>query len=152
MKMMRNPKISAAMILGVTAFYALLFIVTSGHIEFERILNHHATLNSAFWSGWSDFLARGDMKYVGYAYVVLALAVVVLSIFRKRDYDEYQAGLLSKGFIAAGIVTACLFPLALLLILSDPNYAVETVIFLAAVHWSAVLVADLAYVVRWCRA
>lgn len=152
MKVIRNPKISAAMILCVTAFYALIFIVTSGHIEFERMLRHSRTLDSAFWNGWSDFLARGDMKYVGYAYIVLALAVVILSVLRKRDYDEYQAGLLSKGLIAAGIVMAGLFPLALLLILSDRNYAVEAIMFLTAAHWSAVLVADLVYVLRWYRA
>ena len=152
MKVIRNPKISAAMILGVTAFYSLVFIVTPGHIEFERLLNHSRTLSSPFWNGWSDFLARGNMKYVGYAYIVLALAVVVLSFLRKRDYDEYQAGLLNKGLIAAGIVAVCLFPLALLLILSDRYYAVEAILLLTAAHWSAVLLADLAYVVKWYRA
>ena len=152
MRIVRNPKASAALILGVTAFYSLVFIVTSGHIEFERLLNHSRTLSSPFWNGWSDFLALGGMKYVGYAYIVLALAVVMLSFLRKRDYDEYQAELLSKGFIAAGIVMVCLFPLALLLILSDRNYAVEAMMFLAAAHWAAVLVADLACVVKWHRA
>lgn len=152
MKVMRNPKLGAVMILTVTAFYALVFTVTSGHMEFERMLRHSRTLDSAFWNGWSDFLARGDMKYVGCAYIVLALAAVGLSFFRKRDYDEYQAGLLNKGFIVSGIVMAGLFPLALLLILSDRNYAVEVIMFLTAAHWSAVLIANLAYVVRCYRA
>ena len=152
MKAIRNPKLSAVMILTITAFYSLVFTVTSGHIEFERVLSHADTLNSAFWNTWSDFLARGNMKYIGYAYIVLALAVVVLSFLRKQGYDEYQTGILKKGFIAAGAIMACLFPLALLLILSDPNYSVEVIVLLAAAHWAAVLIADFAYVIRWYRA
>ena len=31
------------------------------------------------------------------------------------------------------------------MILSDPNYAIEALTFLVVVHWSAVLIADLAY-------
>ncbi len=50
MKMIRNPKINAAIILIITAFYSLVFILISGHIEFERMLSHAVPLNSAFWN------------------------------------------------------------------------------------------------------
>ncbi len=149
MKLIRKPKVSAAIILTVTAFYALVFIVTSGHMELERMLHHAGTLDSPFWSAWSDFLARGNMKYIGYAFLVLAAAIGILAGVRKRDYDEYQAGILEKGLIAAGAAMACLFPLALLLILSDPKYSIETILLLVVVHWSAVLIADFVYVIRW---
>lgn len=149
MKIMRNPKVNAAVILIITAFYSLVFILTSGHIEFERMLNHASTLNNAFWNAWSAFLMRGDLKYVGYAYLVLTAAIVILSLMRKQNYDEYQTGILEKGILVSGIVMVCLFPAALILVLSDPNYAIEALAFLAAAHWSAVLVADLAYVIKW---
>ncbi len=151
MKIMRNPKINAAIILIITAFYSLVFIFTSGHIEFESMLNHADTLSSDFWNTWSDFLMRGNMKYIGYVYIALAAAIVILSLIRKRDYDEYQTGILEKGFIVTGIVMVCLFPLALLLILSDPNYSIETIMLLVVVHWSAVLLSDLVYVIKWCK-
>ena len=50
MKIMRDPRVNAAIILLITAFYAPVFILTSEHIEFERMLNHASTLNSAFWN------------------------------------------------------------------------------------------------------
>ena len=149
MKIMRNPKVNAAMILIITALYSLVFIVTSGHIEFERMLNHASTLNNAFWNAWSAFLMRDSLKYIGYAYLVLAVAIVILSLIRKQNYDEYQIGILEKGFIVSGIVMVCLFPTALYLVFSDPNYAIEALTLLVVVHWSTVLIADLAYVIKW---
>ncbi len=149
MKIMRNPKVNAAIILIITAFYSPIFISASGHIEFERMLSHADTLNNAFWNAWSAFLIQGNLKHIGYAYIVLAAAIVILSFIRKQNYDEYQIGILKKGFIVSGIVMICLFPAALLLVLSDPNYAIEALTFLVAVHWAAVLIADLAYVIKW---
>ncbi len=146
MKMIRNPKMSAAVILIITAFYSQVFIFISGHIEFERMLSHAITLNSDFWNAWSNFLIQGNMKYIGYVYIVLAVVIVIFSFIRKRDYDEYQTGILEKGFIVAGMVMVCLFPLALLLVLSDPQYSIETIMLLVVVHWSTVLIADLVYV------
>ena len=152
MKIIRNPKVNAVIILIITVFYSLVFILTSGHIEFERMLNHASTLNNAFWNAWSDFLLQGNLKYIGYAYLVLAVAIIILSLIRKQNYDEYQIGILEKGFIVSGIVMVCLFPVALLLVLSDPNYAIEVLMLLVIVHWSAVLIADLAYVIKWGKA
>lgn len=152
MKMIRSPKFNVAIILIITAFYSLVFISTSGHVEFERMLNHSSTLNSAFWNTWSAFLVQGNMKYIGYAYIILAVVIVALSFARKQNYDEYQTSMLEKGFIAAGIAMVCLFPLALLLILSEPNYSIETIILLVVVHWSVALLADLVYVIKWSKA
>ena len=146
MKILRNPKVNAAVIFILTAVYASVFIITPGHIEFERLLTHAATLNSAFWNAWSAFLTQGNLQYIGY--VVLAIPIVILSLIRKKNYDEYQTGILEKGFLVSGIVTACLFPAALLLVFSDPNYAVEALTLLVVVHWSTVLIADLAYVIK----
>ena len=152
MKILRNPKVNAAIILFITTFYSLVFILTSGHIELERILNHASTLNSAFWNAWSAFLTQGNLKYIGYAYFVLAAAIVLLSLIRKQNYDEYQTGILEKGLIVSGIAMACLFPMALVLVLSDPNYAIEALMLLVIMHWSTVLIADLAYVIKWGKA
>ena len=48
-----------------------------------------------------------------------------------------------------GTVILCLFPVALIMILSDANYAVEMLMFLVTAHWTVVLAADLIYVIRW---
>ena len=68
MRIMKNPYINAAVTFVISLAYATVFILTSGHIEFERILNHSQTLNRAFWNNWSIFLLQGNLKYIGYAY------------------------------------------------------------------------------------
>ena len=88
MKIMRNPKMNAAIVLIVTVFYSLVFILTSGHIEFERMLDHANTLNNGFWNTWSAFLMQGNLKYIGYAYIALAVAIVILSLIRKQNESE----------------------------------------------------------------
>lgn len=151
MKILRKPQTNAVIISVISIFYALVFILTSRHLEFERILNHADTLNSAFWNEWSAFLKQGNMKYIGYAYIAIALAIVILSFIRKRDYDEYQTGILGKGVMVMGMTMVCLFPIALLLVLSDPLYSVETLMFLVVAHWSIALIADLIYVIQWVK-
>ncbi len=152
MKIMRKPFTNSIIITVVSAFYAFIFISASGHIELERILNHPATLNSTFWNLWNVFLRQGNLKHIGYFYIALTLAIVILSIIRKRDYDEYQTGILEKGLIISGIAMVALFPITILLILSDRGYAIEFVTFLVVAHWSILLIADLIYVIKQGKA
>ena len=91
------------------------------------------------------------MKYIGYAYIALALSIVIISIIRKRDYDEYQTGILEKGMIVMGTALMLLFPITLIMVLSDHSYSIETLMFLVVAHWSIVLIADLIYVIKWVR-
>lgn len=136
MRIIKNPYINAAVTSVISLAYAAVFILTSGHIEFERILNHSQTLNSAFWNNWSMFLLQGNLKYIGYIYIAVAITIIILSIIRKKNYDEYQVGILTTSFVAMGVILLLLFPVALLLVLSDPNYAVEMLMFLIVTHWS----------------
>ena len=151
MKILRKPQINAAVISFISVFYAFIFILITGHLEFKRILEHADTLNSPFWNKWSAFLKQGNIKYIGYVYIALTLAIVILSFIRKRDYDEYQTGILEKGIMVMGAALVLLFPMSFLLVLSDPRYSVETLVFLVVVHWSIVLIADLIYVIRWSK-
>lgn len=151
MKLIKNPYVNAAITATISFFYAVIFILTSGHLEFERLLGHEQTLNSVFWNSWSAFLQQGYLKYIGYIYVLIAICVVIISLIRRKNYDEYQTGILAISFIVNGFIMLLLFPIALLLTLSDPNYAVETIVFLVVVHWSAFLIPDLVYTIKWCR-
>ena len=151
MKFFRKPLVNAVIISIISIFYAFIFDMTSGHIEFERILNHAVTLSSPFWNGWSDFLKQGNMKYIGYAYIAIAVIIVILSIIRKRDYDEYQIGILEKGFIVMGATMVLLFPIELIKVLSDHLYCVEYMMFLVVIHWSTVMIVDLIYVIKWSK-
>jgi len=149
MKIIRKPAVNAAVITLISAFYIAVFIAASGHVEFARILDHAATLNSSIWNMWSVLLKQGHLKYVGYSYIFLTAAIVIPTLIKRRDYDEYQCYMLEKGLIVSGIVMVLLFPTAMLLILSDPNYCVEAITFLVVIHWLVCLIADLVYVIKW---
>ncbi|MCD7863350.1 MAG: hypothetical protein LUG61_07530 [Lachnospiraceae bacterium] len=151
MRFMKNPYINAAVITAISTFYAAVFILTSGDMEFAGILSHSQTLNSAFWNGWTAFLQQGNQKYIGYVYLLAAACVLILSFIRKRNYDEYQVGILTTSLVITGILLLILFPIALLLVMSDSNYAVETLVFLVAVHWSVFLAVNLGLLLRWSR-
>ena len=151
MKIIRKPAVNAAVITFISTFYIAVFIVASGHVEFERILDHATTLNSSFWNMWSDFLKQGHLKYVAYSYIILTAAIVMPTLFIRRDYDEYQCRMLENGLIASGIVMVLLFPVAMILILSEPNYCIETATFLVVTHWLVCLIVDLVYVIKWSR-
>lgn len=148
MRIIRKPKISAAIIAIISVFYAVIFVIISQHIEFMRILEKKTTLNPMFWNIWSDFLKQGNLKYIGYVYFVSAFFIVIQSFIRKQDYDEYQVGILEKGFIVMGAIMVLLMPVMMILILSDPNYSVEAVMFLVVVHWSVTLIFDWFYIIR----
>lgn len=151
MKILRKPQINAAVIAVISALYAVMFSLISGHVEFDRILDHANILNSAFWNAWTVFLKQGNLKYIGYSYLVVTIVIVIASFAKRRNYDEYQTSVLGKGIIVMGIALVALFPIALLLVLSDPQYAIETVMFLAVVHWAIVLIADSVLVLQWVK-
>ena len=151
MKILRKPQINAAVIAVISALYAVMFSLISGHVEFDRILDHANTLNSAFWNAWTVFLKQGNLKYIGYSYLVVTIVIVIAAFAKRRNYDEYQTSILGKGIIVMGIALVALFPIALLLVLSDPQYAIETVRFLVVVHWAIVLIADSVLVLQWVK-
>lgn len=151
MKTLKNPKINALLISVVSTFYAFLFIFTSNHVEFTRMLSHSKTLNSAFWNGWSAFVQNGNMKYIGFVIIALTVAIIFLSVFRQQKYDEYQVNILAKGFITAGIITILMLPVALLFVLSDRNYTIETMFLLLTTQWIGVLVVDVIYTAKYFK-
>lgn len=151
MKTLKDPKMNALLISVVSAFYALLFTFTSDHVEFTGMLSHSKTLDSNLWNGWAVFIQNGNMKYIGYVIIALTTAIVFLTVFRKQEYDEYQVNILAKGFIAAGVITVLMLPVASLLVLSDTNYAIETMFFLLTIQWLGVLVVDLIYTAKYFK-
>jgi hypothetical protein len=133
----------------MSAIYSFLFIFTSNHIEFLRLLSKSKTLQSDFWNGWSDFIKAGNMKYIGYIMIGLTLIILLLMVFKRvKNYDEYQISILSRSLIVAGILSIIMLPIIMIILLSDPNYAIETVFLFAVIQWGGVLIADLFYVIK----
>lgn len=67
---------------------------------------------------------------------------------RPKKYDEYQLALLNKSLVIAGVLSVLSVPAIMVLILSDPSYAVETIFLFAVVQWLVILGADLVYVIK----
>lgn len=144
---LKNPAVNAVCLSLFTAFYAAIFIVTSGHNEFESLLYYsRSTGFHPFWTGWSSFLASGHHVFIAYTLIVITFLVVLMLIFRRRPYDEYHTSILIQCLVAAAILTLVAIAVFYLMILSDSNGIVEKFTLFIVVHWTTVVVADLVYV------
>ncbi len=150
MKLLRKPILNVVVVFMISTFYGLVFHVTAMNPEFTGMLGYDpamgkGTLTSPFWNGWSVFLREGHHRFIGYVFLVLAVMIAILSVIRRREYDEYQIGYLEKGLIVSGFCMLFLIPLWFLLILGDPCYIVEYAMLVVVVHWTVLLFADLVF-------
>ncbi|MGE4271864.1 MAG: hypothetical protein ACRKFN_01050 [Desulfitobacterium sp.] len=150
--LLKNPAINAIGLGIFSAFYGLIFIMTSGHMEFENLLYYNgATTLEPFWTGWSNFLASGYQAYIAYALIALSSVVVLMLLMRKHPYDEYHADVLIQCLAVATILTLAAIAIFYLMVLSNANGIVEKFTLFIVIHWATVVLADLVYVLvcRW---
>jgi hypothetical protein len=152
MKLLRYPFVNGAFISLFTSFYSFILIITSEHIEFQRILyfTKAKAANSNNLSRWGEFLYNGNQKYIGMGMIALTVLIIVLLVLRKSPYDEYHVEILSKCFLLAGLITICLVAILFFLILSEPIAIVEKINLFVILHWMSMLVADLIFIIT-CR-
>jgi len=152
-KLLSRPMVNAVCICLFTAFYSLIFIVTSGHIEFQNLLYYNTASPhvSVFWKDFGSFLIAGHHAYIAYILIAVTVLVVVLLLFRRHPYDEYHTALLNGCLSVAVILTLIAIAIFYLMILSDPNGIVEKFTLFIIIHWSVVVLADLSFVLlcRW---
>ena len=150
--LLSRPLVNAVCIGLFTAFYGLIFIITSGHVEFESLLYYNrATQNIAFWKGFSNFLAAGYHVYIAYVLIAITILVIILLLIRRHPYDEYHISLLRRCLSVAVVLTLIAIAIFYLIILSNPNGIVEKFTFFIVLHWAIVVLADLSFVLlcRW---
>ena len=137
----------------VSAFYALVFILTSGNAEFIALLQYDAgpDADGSFLGWWSGFLAAGHQVYIACALLALTALVIVLLALRRRPYDEYHMARLMHCLIVALVLTMLAIAIFFLLILSDTSCIVEKFMFFITAHWGTVVLADLVYVLLYRR-
>ncbi len=152
-RILKHPLTNAVCISIFTSFYGLIFIATSGHIEFGNLLYYCDTKRTAnaFWEGWSNFLASGYHSYIAYGMIAITVLVVVLLLLRRHPYDEYHTSLLIQCLAVAAVLTLIAIAIFYLLILSESNGIVEKFTFFIVIHWTTVVLADLVYLLlcRW---
>ncbi|MEL7623828.1 MAG: hypothetical protein AAGU12_09585 [Clostridiales bacterium] len=151
-RILRHPAANGICISLFSAFYALIFIITSGHREFTNLLyySRHPQISS-FWGSWSGFLAAGRHAYIAYGLLAITILVVILLFLRRRAYDEYHTALLIQCLIVALVLTLIAIAAFFLIILSDANGIVEKFTLFITIHWATVVLADFTYVTlcRW---
>lgn len=150
--LLKNPSVNAVCIGLVTAFYSLIFFVTSGNVEFNRTLYYSAVSGQTvpFWNDWSAFLAAGHQKWIACAMTGLTVLVILLLLGRRKKYDEYHAAVLAGCFTVALALTLLAIAVFYLMVLSDANGIVEKFTLFVSSHWATVVLADRVYVL-WSR-
>ena len=151
--LLSRPLVNAVCIGLFTAFYGLIFLVTSRHVEFESLLYYNNAKQSVshFWKGFSDFLAAGYHVYIAYVLIATTILIIVLLLLRHHPYDEYHISLLCGCLSVAVVLTLIAIAIFYLMILSDSNGIVEKFTFFIVLHWTVVVLADLSFVLlcRW---
>ncbi len=145
---LQSPAFNAICLSFFTAFYAVIFFITSGHMEFKRTLYYVSAAgnNGRFWPAWANFLASGHHAYIAVGLVTITLTIVALLITRRRPYDEYHISILTTCLTIAIILTLAAVALFYLMILSEPTGVIEKFTLFIVIHWTTVVFADLAYV------
>ena len=152
-RILKHPQTNAVCIGAFSAFYAILFFVTAGRVEFENILYYiklEKNLDS-FWSLWSFFLAVGHHRFIAITLAAVTLLVIWLLLTRRKSYDEYHTYRLIGCLIIALVLTLIAIALFFLIVLNEPIGIVEKFMLFIVIHWTTVVLADLAYVLlcRW---
>lgn len=150
--LLKNPLTNALGLTTFSAFYGMIFILTSKNRDFGNILYYsQGNSRNPFWQGWGSFLASGHHAYLAYILMALSVIVVLMLLFRRRPYDEYHTEVLIQCLAVSTILTLAAIALFYIAILSDPNGIIEKFTLFIAIHWATVVLADLVYVFicRW---
>jgi hypothetical protein len=152
-RLFRHPLTNAVCVSLFTAFYALVFFTTARSPWFVTPLEADVALQKAdsFWAGWSGFLANGSHGYIAYAMIATTILVFVLLMTRRHPYDEYHTSLLTQCLAVASVLTLVAIAAFYLMILQDPSGIVAKFTLFITVHWTTVVLSDLAFVLlcRW---
>ena len=141
MNLVKHSSFNLTFLVVMSFLYSFLFISTSNHLEFTRLLSKNTTLNSPFWNSWTDFIRAGNMKFVGYFIIILTIIILILAFIKRAEvFDEYQVSILSRSVLIAGILSIGLVPIVMIIILSDPNYTIAVMFLFATIQWFGVLV------------
>lgn len=152
MMLLKNRLVNSMVVSIISLLYGALFMLISGHVEFISILPK-GRANYDFWEGWCKFLLVGNIKYIGIVTILIGLIILARTIltiikYRRVKLDEYEVSLLQRGLSVAGITAILLIPILLILILSEPQYAVPFALFFVVVTWSAFALTSLYFVFR----
>ena|GEM_PF-552281 len=154
-RIIKSPAINAVCLGLLTAFYSLVFIGTSGHSEFVNALYYsrisaledYLVVDRYFWLNWSQFLAEGHQKYIAFILIAVSAAVIVMLLLRRRPFDEYDVDRLAVCLIAALVITIIAIAMLYLSFLFASYAIVENFTLFIVVHWVAVVLSDLVFVI-----
>ncbi len=147
MKWIKNPRMNVFFISFLSCIYAFIFIITASHMEFNRLFKNTHVLNG-FWRDFAEFIKVGNMKYIGYITLLLVFIIMILSLFKKGVYDEYQTAILLKGLTIAGFVSIILTPILIISVVSVPQSAIPTAFLFVLIQWVPLVVCDVVFLIR----
>lgn len=148
MTIFRKPIINALFITFFSCIYCLLFSIPADHIEFYRLMNKQQTIDNTFWNFCFRLIREGNARYISMLFGVLTVSIIILSVIKRKKFDEYQFKGLIHSLMYCGLLSILLIPITLLSILSDRNYAIEIIYVIATIDWLTILLVDLFHLIK----
>ncbi|MDL2206595.1 hypothetical protein LJC33_06785 [Eubacteriales bacterium OttesenSCG-928-N13] len=143
-RLLKSPMVNAVCISIFSAFYACIFIISSGYEGFISTLYYGDGV--PFWSWWGRFLAAGHQMYIAWALIAVTILIVILLTAHRRPHDEYFTSMLTSCLVVASILTLVAIAVFYVMILSNPVGIVEKFTLFITIHWATVVLANLTYV------
>jgi hypothetical protein len=152
-RLLKYPAFNAICLSVFTAFYASLFFTVGSSVSFKSKLIYSNPVKAAspFWFDFSRFLSSGHSIYFVGALLLLTAAVVVLLVSRPKPYDEYHISILTQCLVVAIILTLVAIAILYIALLLAPEAMIEKFTLFIIIHWTTIVVSDMAYVLicRW---
>ena len=143
-RFLKSPRVNAVYISIFTAFYTLIFFLSSKNIELKNALYYKE--EKSFWSAWSGFIAAGYHRYIACILVAVTIFIVILLITHRKPYDEYHTSILIHCLVAAVALTLAAIAIFYIMILNEPVGIIEKFTLFIVIHWTTVVFANLIYV------
>lgn len=140
MRWLKNPMANAVWMALITAVYAAVFLISAACAE-----SYGPWLSDSWWGA---FIRNGGMGWLGLGMLAAAAAVDILSVWRRKNYDEYQILALERLMLVSGLLAVLLLPLSLLLLIFAPQHCIEGMFALLLLHWLALVLLELWYFTR----
>ena len=140
MRWLKNPMANAVWMALITAVYAAVFLISAACAE------SYGHWLSDSW--WGTFIRNGGMGWIGLGMLAVAVAVDILSVWRRKNYDEYQILALERLMLLSGLLAVLLLPLSLLLLIFAPQHGIEGMLALLLLHWLILVLLELWYFTR----
>lgn len=139
MNILRNPMVNSFWLAFLSAVYGAIMIIASKQLNITSFGSNNII---------SRLMSSKNALFIGLFMIFTATIIDVLSVFRRKKYDEYQVKQLEKTIIVNGLVTTLIVPILVCGIVFFPLYGLEIIFILFLLQWIVLVISEVYYLIN----